>query len=159
MQRGLRSSTSKCEVFVWRYGCQQENICHCALIANRSTMNRCCHFHRSRPSTALKIRNQLCEHVVQLVSTNFKGASKLLSYLKYLKFRLYHVRDARRRDLEILEGLALNVTIINQCSKTLQDPIATLPEDVVDGNGCSVTVLSRSILKASLFVMVVLRSM
>jgi hypothetical protein len=52
---------------------------------------------------------------VQLVSANFKGAPKLIFYL--LKFDLHHVHDVRRRDLEIPGDLALNVTIINQCSK------------------------------------------
>ena len=46
---------------------------------------------------------------VKLVSTN-KGASKIYSYLKYLKFYLYHVHGVRQRDLEIQGELALNVT-------------------------------------------------
>jgi hypothetical protein len=63
---------------------------------------------------------------VQIVSDNFKGASKFVAYLKYyLKLCLYHVHVVRRMDLEIPRGLALNVTIINQCSrcfKTQQRP-------------------------------------
>ena len=41
---------------------------------------------------------------VQLVSADFKGASKFVSYLK---FCLYRFHDARLRDLEIPGGLAL----------------------------------------------------
>ena len=40
----------------------------------------------------------------------------------------------------------------------LRDPITALPSDVVGGKCCPVTVLSLAMLKASLFVMVVLRS-
>ena len=48
---------------------------------------------------------------VKLVSANFKGESKFVSYyLKHLKFCLYHAHDVRQRDLEIRGGLALNVT-------------------------------------------------
>ena len=54
------------------------------------------------------------KHVVQLVSADFKGASKFVSYLKLC---LYHVHDVWRRDLEIPRELALNVTIINQWSR------------------------------------------
>ena len=42
---------------------------------------------------------------VQLVSANFKGPSKFVSYLKFCP---YHVFDARRRDLEIPGWLGLN---------------------------------------------------
>ena len=49
---------------------------------------------------------------IRLVSANFKGASKFVSYPKYMKLYLCHVHDARRRDLEIPGGLALNVTTI-----------------------------------------------
>ena len=52
---------------------------------------------------------------VQLVSANLKGASRFVTYLKYLKFCLYHVHDARRKDVEVPGGLALNVNILNQC--------------------------------------------
>jgi hypothetical protein len=56
------------------------------------------------------------KHVVQLVSANFKGAPKFVSYL--LKLDLHHVHNVRWRDLdsEMPGDLALNVTIINQCS-------------------------------------------
>ena len=86
------------------------------------------------------------KHVVQLVSADFKGASKFVSYLKLC---LYHVHDVRRRDLEIPRELALNVTI-KSVVKMLQDPISplpSLPRDVVGGNCCSMTVFS--VLKAS----------
>ena len=36
---------------------------------------------------------------------------KFISYLKYLKFRLYHVHDGDRRGLEIPGGLTLKLTI------------------------------------------------
>ena len=103
IQRDSCSSTSKCEVFGRRYGCQHENVCHCAWIANR-TMHRCCHFLRLWSSRVWKIRRHL-------VSADFKGASKFVSYLK---FCLY---DARWRDLEIPGWLALNESIINHCSR------------------------------------------
>jgi hypothetical protein len=48
-------------------------------------------------------------------------------------------------DLEIPRRFTLNVAIINHLSM-LQDLIPTLQRDVVDGNGCPVTVLSSSIL-------------
>ena len=52
---------------------------------------------------------------VRLVSSRFYKVDQNLSlYLKYLKFCLYHVHDAWRRDVEV-PGLALNVTILNQC--------------------------------------------
>ena len=51
---------------------------------------------------------------MHLVSADFKGASKFVSYLKYC---LYHVHDVRQRDLEIPVGLALNITVIYQCSR------------------------------------------
>ena len=72
---------------------------------------------------------------VQLISANFKGPSKLVSYMK---FCLYHMFDSRRRDLEIpLAGwLALNYTIINQCSRCFQDPINDLTV-VADDERCS----------------------
>ena len=54
---------------------------------------------------------------IQLVSANFKGALKFVFYLKYLESCLYHVHDARQRDLEIPGEFALNVTIIYQCSR------------------------------------------
>ena len=57
---------------------------------------------------------------VQLVSANFNGPSKFVSYLK---FCLYHVFDARRRDLEIPGWLTLNKIVINQRSRCVQDPI------------------------------------
>ena len=44
------------------------------------------------------------KNVVHFVSADLKGASKFVSYLK---FCLYRVHDARRRDLEIPGGLAL----------------------------------------------------
>ena len=93
----------------------------------------------------------------QLVSANFKGVSKSISYLK---FCLYF--DGRWRDLERSRWLALNKSIINQCSGRFKTQKTTLPSlpmmwDVVGGNCCSVTVFS--VLNASLFEMVVLRSM
>ena len=60
---------------------------------------------------------------IQFVSANFKGPSKLVSYLK---FCLYHVFDARRRDLEIPGWLTLNQIVINQCSRCFQNPINDL---------------------------------
>ena len=60
---------------------------------------------------------------VQLVSANFKGASKLVSYLKYWNCCLYHVHDTQRRNLVIPWGLALNVTVMNQCSRCANDDL------------------------------------
>ena len=57
------------------------------------------------------------KHVVQLVSADFKGTSKFVSYLEYLTFCLYRDHDAQWKDLEIPRELALNATIINQCSR------------------------------------------
>ena len=58
---------------------------------------------------------------IQLVlSVKYENASKFVSYLRHLKSRLYHVRDARQRDLEIPGGLTLNECnhyIINQCPR------------------------------------------
>ena len=93
---------------------------------------------------------------VQILSANFKGVSKCVSYLKFcLCF------EARQRDLEIPRWLALNYSIINHfgCFKTQGTnlPSVLTMRDAVGGNCCSVTVLS--VLKASPFVMVVLPSM
>jgi hypothetical protein len=52
---------------------------------------------------------------VELVSANFKGAPKFVPYL--LRLDLHHVHDVQWRDLEMPGDLALNVTIINQCSR------------------------------------------
>ena len=59
----------------------------------------------------------------QLVSANFKGVSKFVSYLRSCP---YHLFDARWRDLEIPGWLTLNQIIINQCSRCFQDPINDL---------------------------------
>ena len=50
----------------------------------------------------------------------------MVSYLKYSKFCLYQVHDARWRDLEIPGGLALIVTIKNQCFRCFKTLIMTL---------------------------------
>ena len=68
----------------------------------------------SRVPAKLLVKGISGKHV-QLVSANSKGASKFVSYQKYLRLLcLYHdVHVALRRDLELSGRLALNVTIIN----------------------------------------------
>ena len=90
----------------------------------------------------------------QLVSANFKDPLKLVSYLK---FCLYLVFDVQRRDLEIPRWLALNQSIKTLKTQETNLPSAPTMRDAVGDNCCSVTVFSM--LKASLFVMVVLPSM
>ena len=132
--------------------------CTTIWIANRITMHRFCHFDRSWSSSVWKIRRRLWQNV-QLVSAKSRNKMCLLPEVLLVLSMPCSWRAA--------EGFGDNrgfgaVTIINQCSQAmLQDPVTTLPslprEVVDDGKGCSVTVLS--ILKASLFVMLVLRSM
>ena len=105
MQRDSRSSTSKCEVFAWRYGCQYENI---VLDFTNRIMHRWYHFHRSWYHFHRSWSWDVWKIRRLLVSADFKCASEFVSYLK---FCLYLVHDAQRRDLEVPWWLALNETI------------------------------------------------
>ena len=148
-------SASKCEVFDRRYGCQHVNVLEFLTVLCTDTALST----GLDPPVPRRLEGTSGKHV-QLVSANFKGASKSFSYQKFLKLCLYHVHDVRWRNWEIPGGLTLNVTIISQCSRCASNNPTGAAGDVVDGHGCSVTVLSSLILKASLFVMVVLlRSM
>jgi hypothetical protein len=94
-----RSSTLKCEVFDRRYGCQHENVCHLivfellTVLCTDAAISTGCD-----PRVPGRLEGISGKHV-QLVSTNFKGAPKFVSYL--LKIDLHHIHDVRWRDLEM----------------------------------------------------------
>ena len=111
------------------------------------------HFHRSWSWDVWKIRRLL-------VSADFKGASEFVFLPEVLSVSCSWCA-AEGSWGTIVVGAEIK-PFINQCSRCFKNPTMTLPSlptmrEVVGGNCCSVTVLS--ILKASLFVMVVLRSM
>ena len=79
-ERGSCSSTSKCDVFAQKYGCRYEK---CAIVLELLTV----FCTDTAISTGLDPRvpgrfEGISGKHIQLVSANFKGASKLVSYRK-----------------------------------------------------------------------------
>ena len=115
-QMDSRSSTSKCEVFAQRYDVSMKMCVIVLEFANR-IMHRCFHFHRSCYHfcrTWYRFHRRWSSDVWKIRRGHSckRRFLRCIQYLfSYLKFCVYHVHDARWRDLEIPWWLALNETI------------------------------------------------